>query len=79
MRRRVALVRVSAVGRGTTMSLPSAAVEGNTMAERETDTEDRGITRRDALRRGAVIGGTLIWAAPAVQTLARPAFAGSLH
>lgn len=28
-----------------------------------------GITRRDALRRGAVVGGALIWAAPVVQTV----------
>ncbi len=34
-----------------------------------------GITRRDMLKRSAVVGGTLVWAAPAVQTFARPAFA----
>lgn len=34
-----------------------------------------GISRRDLLRRGAIVGGTLVWAAPAVQTFARPAFA----
>ena len=33
-----------------------------------------GLSRRDLLRRGAIVGGTLVWAAPAVQTLARPAF-----
>jgi hypothetical protein len=33
-----------------------------------------GLTRRDVIRRGAVIGG-VVWAAPAVQSLASPAFA----
>jgi hypothetical protein len=47
--------------------------------DQEKGKEHRGITRRVALRRGAVIGGALVWAAPAVQTLARPAFAGALH
>jgi hypothetical protein len=31
--------------------------------------------RRALLRRGAVLGGSLVWAAPTVQALARPAFA----
>lgn len=35
----------------------------------------QGITRRDALRRGAVVGGALVWTAPVVQSLAHPAFA----
>lgn len=34
-----------------------------------------GMSRRTLLRRGAIVGGTLVWAAPAVQTFARPAFA----
>lgn len=34
-----------------------------------------GISRRDLLRRGAVVGGALLWTTPMVQTLARPAFA----
>ncbi len=34
-----------------------------------------GLTRRDLMRRGAVVGGSLMWAAPAVQSFARPAFA----
>jgi hypothetical protein len=34
-----------------------------------------GLTRRDLLRRGAVVGGTLLWAAPAVQSITQPAFA----
>ena len=47
------------------------------MAEREDDNLKRelGISRRQLLRRGAVVGGTLLWAAPAVQTIARPAVA----
>jgi hypothetical protein len=34
-----------------------------------------GLTRRDLIRRGAVVGGTLLWAAPAVQSISKPAFA----
>jgi len=34
-----------------------------------------GINRRTLLKRSAVVGGALVWAAPAVQTLAKPAFA----
>ena len=30
-----------------------------------------GISRRTLIKRGALVGGTLIWAAPAVQTLSR--------
>ena len=37
--------------------------------------DDRGLTRRDLMRRGAVVGGSLVWAAPALQSFARPAFA----
>lgn len=33
-----------------------------------------GLGRRDFIRRSAVVGGTLLWAAPTVQSLARPAF-----
>ena len=32
-------------------------------------------TRRDVLRRSALVGGSVVWMAPAVQTLATPAFA----
>lgn len=28
-----------------------------------------GVSRREALKRGAVLGGTLLWVAPAVQTI----------
>lgn len=34
-----------------------------------------GLSRRDMLRRSALVGGTVVWMAPAVQTLAAPAFA----
>lgn len=34
-----------------------------------------GINRRDLLRRGAIVSGSLVWAAPAVQSFARPALA----
>jgi hypothetical protein len=34
-----------------------------------------GITRRELIRRGAVVGGTLLWAAPVVQTLTPAAHA----
>jgi hypothetical protein len=37
--------------------------------------ESAGLSRRTLLRRSAVVGGALVWAAPAVQTLAKPAFA----
>lgn len=33
------------------------------------------VDRRTALRRGAIIGGTLIWAAPVIQSLTPAAFA----
>jgi hypothetical protein len=34
-----------------------------------------GISRRDLLKRGAVVGGTVLWATPAIQTLGSKAFA----
>lgn len=34
-----------------------------------------GLDRRQLLRRGAIVGGTLVWAAPTVQAFAKPAFA----
>ena len=34
-----------------------------------------GVSRRDLLRRGAIVGGTLLWVAPAIQSLAPKAFA----
>ena len=37
-----------------------------------------GMTRRDMLRRGAIVGGTLLWVAPAIQSIAPKAFAQTL-
>jgi hypothetical protein len=34
-----------------------------------------GVSRRDLLRRGAVVGGTLLWATPVVQSLSPAAYA----
>lgn len=34
-----------------------------------------GLSRRDLLRRGAIVGGTLLWVAPAIQSMAPKAFA----
>jgi hypothetical protein len=34
-----------------------------------------GMSRRDLLRRGAIVGGTLLWVAPAIQSMAPKAFA----
>jgi hypothetical protein len=33
------------------------------------------MTRRDLLRKGAIVGGGLLWATPTVQSIAKPAFA----
>jgi len=38
-------------------------------------TEELNPTRRDALRKGALIAGATVWVAPAVQSIAGPAFA----
>jgi hypothetical protein len=40
------------------------------------DEQAGGITRRQALKRGAVLGGALVWATPVVQVIGmKPAFA----
>jgi hypothetical protein len=46
------------------------------MAERERpDTSpERGISRRDLVKRGAIVGGAAMWATPVIQSLAAPAF-----
>jgi hypothetical protein len=36
---------------------------------------EAGMTRRDLMRRGAIVGGTLLWAAPAIQSLSTKAYA----
>jgi hypothetical protein len=38
-------------------------------------TDESGVTRRDVLRRGAIVGGTLLWVAPAIQSMAPKALA----
>jgi hypothetical protein len=45
------------------------------MSESDKFRSELGMTRRDLLRRGAIVGGTLLWAAPAIQSIAKPAFA----
>jgi hypothetical protein len=37
-----------------------------------------GVSRRDLLRRGAVAGGELLWIAPAIQSVAAPAYANAV-
>ncbi len=37
--------------------------------------EPAGMDRRTLIKRGAVVGGSLVWATPVVQSIARPAFA----
>lgn len=34
-----------------------------------------GLSRRELLRRAAIVGGAVLWIAPAIQTLAPPAYA----
>lgn len=41
------------------------------------ENETTGLGRRDLLKRGAVVGGALVWATPVVQSMATPAFAAS--
>ena len=40
---------------------------------------DLGISRRQLIRRGAVVGGTVLWAAPVVQSLTTPALGQSFY
>jgi hypothetical protein len=37
--------------------------------------DESGMTRRDLMRRGAVVGGTLLWVAPAIQSISSKAYA----
>jgi hypothetical protein len=39
------------------------------------ENEQRGVGRRDFIKRTAVVGGTLLWAGPAIQSLAPKAYA----
>lgn len=46
--------------------------------ERPTEANDQGVTRRELLRKGAVLGGALAWSIPTVQTIRMaPAFAAA--
>ena len=48
------------------------------MDNTDTTNPETGITRRELLKRGAVLGGALVWATPVVQTIGmRAAFAQS--
>jgi hypothetical protein len=40
--------------------------------------DESGMTRRDLMRRGAVVGGTLLWVAPAIQSIGAKAYAQGL-
>lgn len=42
--------------------------------EKELAQGEGGVSRRDLLRRGAIVGG-LVWAAPVIQSIRSPAFA----
>jgi hypothetical protein len=37
--------------------------------------DESGMTRRDLIRRGAVVTGTLLWVAPAIQSISSKAYA----
>jgi hypothetical protein len=41
------------------------------MADDERMRRQLGVSRRDLLRRGAIVGGTLLWTVPVVSTISR--------
>jgi len=43
------------------------------MGESDKFRSELGMTRRDLLRRGAIVGGSLLWAAPVIQSIRTPA------
>jgi hypothetical protein len=45
------------------------------MSDEQTGKLERelGLSRRELIRRGLVVGGTLVWAVPAIQSIAGPA------
>ncbi len=45
------------------------------MSQQDSGLGHEGISRREVIRRGAVVGGTLVWAAPLLQSLTPPAYA----
>jgi hypothetical protein len=61
---------------------PTSERRGTTVDEKDPRDDTRldlhdesGITRRDLMRRGAVVGGTLLWVAPAIQSIGAKAYA----
>ena len=65
-----------------TVGVPCAPMEVVTMPKRQNGDGKKldldgelGVSRRDLLRRGAVVGGTLLWVAPAIQSLSPAASA----
>jgi hypothetical protein len=56
--------------------IPRTTVFGGHSMDDDQVEQDSGITRREALKRGAIFGGALVWATPVVQMVGmRPAFA----
>ena len=53
----------------------SGEEKGIDMSDRKIDTRESGISRRELLRRGAIVGGTMVWAVPVLQSLTPPAYA----
>lgn len=43
----------------------------------DTPEEQSGLSRRSVLKRGAIVGGAMVWTVPAVQSIAGPAAAGT--
>ena len=39
------------------------------------DVNPRGVSRREIIKRGAIVGGTALWAAPVIQSLSSSAMA----
>jgi hypothetical protein len=55
---------------------PVGREKGLSMSNRDSDVRrESGISRRELLKRGAVVGGTMVWAVPVLQSLTPPAFA----
>lgn len=56
-------------------SLPDACGAGGSSVGREDVNANLGISRRQLIRRSAVVAGTVVWATPVVQSLSTPAAA----
>lgn len=62
--------------RGTgIIDLAQGVVVVSGVGRREQPEPGSSLTRREVLRRGAVVGGTLLWVTPAIQSLTPNAFA----